>query len=83
MYAIRSYYAVLGDGTATEISCWQEACVARLAIDNAGEMNGARYLAMPTRVDSMAVAIGGVLAIAAAANEASATGGVMVETTPK
>lgn len=31
---------VLGDGTATEISCWQEACVARLAIDNAGEMNG-------------------------------------------
>jgi L-alanine-DL-glutamate epimerase-like enolase superfamily enzyme len=31
---------VLGDGTATEIGCWQEACVARLAIDNAGEMNG-------------------------------------------
>jgi len=31
---------VLGDGTATEIACWQEACVARLAIDNAGEMNG-------------------------------------------
>lgn len=31
---------VLGDGTATEIGCWQEACVARHAIDNAGEMNG-------------------------------------------
>lgn len=31
---------VLGDGTATEIGCWQEACVARVAIDNAGEMNG-------------------------------------------
>ncbi len=32
--------AVLGDGTATEIGCWQEACVARRGIDNAGEMNG-------------------------------------------
>ena len=32
--------AVLGDGTATEIGCWQEACVARSGIDNAGEMNG-------------------------------------------
>jgi L-alanine-DL-glutamate epimerase-like enolase superfamily enzyme len=31
---------VLGDGTATEIGCWQEASVARVVIDNAGEMNG-------------------------------------------
>ncbi|MGI9353751.1 MAG: mandelate racemase/muconate lactonizing enzyme family protein, partial [Rhizobiaceae bacterium] len=31
---------VLGDGTATDIGCWQEACVARTMIDNAGEMNG-------------------------------------------
>ena len=31
---------VLGDGTATEIGCWQEACVARTTIRNAGEMNG-------------------------------------------
>ena len=31
---------VLGDGTATEIGCWQEACVARTMIRNAGEMNG-------------------------------------------
>jgi L-alanine-DL-glutamate epimerase-like enolase superfamily enzyme len=31
---------VLGDGVATELSCWMEACVARLTIDNAGEMNG-------------------------------------------
>ena len=31
---------VLGDGTASEIGCWQEACVARSTIDNAGENNG-------------------------------------------
>jgi L-alanine-DL-glutamate epimerase-like enolase superfamily enzyme len=31
---------VLGDGTATDISCWMEACVARSTIHNAGEMNG-------------------------------------------
>ena len=31
---------VLGDGTATDISCWMEACVARSTIRNAGEMNG-------------------------------------------
>ena len=31
---------VLGDGTSAEICCWMEACVARLVIDNAGEMNG-------------------------------------------
>lgn len=31
---------VLGDGTATDIGCWQEACVARTMIENAGEMNG-------------------------------------------
>ena len=38
---------------------------------------------MPTLVDSTAVAMGGVLAMAAAAKDANATGGVMVETTPK
>ncbi len=31
---------VLGDGVSTEIGCWMEACVARHAIDNAGEFNG-------------------------------------------
>ena len=31
---------VMGDGTATDISCWMEACVARSTIRNAGEMNG-------------------------------------------
>lgn len=31
---------VLGDGTATDISCWMEAAVARSTIANAGENNG-------------------------------------------
>ena len=31
---------VLGDGTATDISCWMEAGVARTTIRNAGENNG-------------------------------------------
>jgi L-alanine-DL-glutamate epimerase-like enolase superfamily enzyme len=31
---------VLGDGLSSEISCWMEACVARVTIRNAGEFNG-------------------------------------------
>ncbi|WP_167670895.1 mandelate racemase/muconate lactonizing enzyme family protein [Allopusillimonas ginsengisoli] len=31
---------VLGDGVATDIACWAEACVATRCIRNAGEMNG-------------------------------------------
>lgn len=31
---------VMGDGVATDICCWMEACVARVTLDNAGEMNG-------------------------------------------
>ena len=31
---------VLGNGVASEIGCWMEACVARSTIANAGEMNG-------------------------------------------
>ena len=44
---------------------------------------GTMYFAIPTLLDSTAVAIGGDFAIAAPANEAKATGGVIVETTPK
>jgi hypothetical protein len=40
--------AVLGDGVATDISCWMEACVARGTIANAGEMNG--FLKLRTRL---------------------------------
>ena len=35
---------VLGDGTFTDTQCWMEACVARVAIDNAGENNGSLKL---------------------------------------
>lgn len=31
---------VLGNGVATDLGCWMEACVAAKHIDNAGEMNG-------------------------------------------
>jgi L-alanine-DL-glutamate epimerase-like enolase superfamily enzyme len=45
---------VLGDGVAADIGCWMEACVARYAIRNAGELNGflkpkARLLMTPLR----------------------------------
>ena len=39
---------VLGDGVSLEVGCWAEACVASLAIDNAGEMNG--FLKTSTRL---------------------------------
>jgi L-alanine-DL-glutamate epimerase-like enolase superfamily enzyme len=32
--------SVLGDGLSSELSCWMEACVARVTIRNAGEFNG-------------------------------------------
>lgn len=38
---------VLGDGTATDIGDWLEACAARGMIANAGEMNGFLKLAVP------------------------------------
>jgi hypothetical protein len=38
---------VLGDGTATDISCWMEAGVARTTIGNAGENNGFLKLTTP------------------------------------
>lgn len=38
---------VLGDGTATDIGDWFEACVARRTIRNAGEMNGFLKLVTP------------------------------------
>ncbi len=38
---------VLGDGTATDISCWMEAAVARTTVRNAGENNGFLKLTAP------------------------------------
>lgn len=51
---------VLGDGVATDISCWQEACAARAAIDNAGEMNGFLKLKTPLFANPMPVAGGAI-----------------------
>lgn len=39
---------VLGNGVATDLGCWMEACVAARHIDNAGEMNG--FLKPATRL---------------------------------
>lgn len=36
----RGQTPVLGNGVATDLGCWMEACVAARHIDNAGEMNG-------------------------------------------
>ena len=36
----RGQIPVLGNGVATDLGCWMEACVAARHIDNAGEMNG-------------------------------------------
>src|SRR3546814_10138215 len=55
---------VLGNGVATDLGCWMEACVARRAIDNAGEMNGflktpARLLSMPLGMDGGSMLLAG------------------------
>jgi L-Ala-D/L-Glu epimerase len=36
----RGLTPVLGNGVATDLGCWMEACIAARHIDNAGEMNG-------------------------------------------
>ena len=36
----KGLHPVLGNGAATDIGCWVEACIARREIDNAGEMCG-------------------------------------------
>jgi L-Ala-D/L-Glu epimerase len=48
--------AVLGNGVASEIGCWMEACVAARLLQNAGEMNGflkqrSGLLTTPLRVE--------------------------------
>ncbi len=53
---------VLGNGVATEIGCWMEACVARHHVRNAGEMNGflkpsARLLETPLAAERGAIAL--------------------------
>lgn len=46
---------VLGNGVASDIGCWMEACVAQQQITNAGEMNGFLRQGTPLAVPAMAV----------------------------
>lgn len=46
---------VLGNGVASDIGCWMEACVAARCIDNAGEMNG--YLRQRQSLAGPAIAV--------------------------
>ncbi|MNC96839.1 hypothetical protein D3C83_143130 [compost metagenome] len=45
--------------------------------------NGTKYIALPRRTDCRPTCIGGALAMPAATNAASATGGVMNDTMPQ
>lgn len=52
---------VLGDGVATDLGCWHEACVASRFIDNAGEMNGFLKFSMPLFQNPMRVQGGSIV----------------------
>jgi len=54
--------ACFGDGVASEIGCWMEACIARGMVDTAGEMNGflkprVRLFANPLQCERGAIAL--------------------------
>ena len=52
---------VMGDGVATDVCCWLEACVARVALDNAGEMNGHLKLVEPLFAEPLPFADGAIV----------------------
>ena len=52
---------VLGDGTSTDIQCWMEACVARVAIDNAGENNSFCKFTQSVSEESLSFHIGNIV----------------------
>ena len=52
---------VMGDGVATDICCWLEACVARVTLDNAGEMNGHLKLVEPLFTEPLPFADGAIV----------------------
>ena len=52
---------VMGDGVATDICCWLEACVARVTLDNAGEMNGHLKLVEPLFSEPLSFEDGAIL----------------------
>ena len=51
---------VLGNGVASDLGCWMEACVARSTITNAGEMNGFLRLRTPLAATPLQVRRGGM-----------------------
>tara|TARA_R110000787_G_scaffold63679_8_gene143690 strand:- start:18339 stop:19409 length:1071 start_codon:yes stop_codon:yes gene_type:complete len=52
---------VLGNGVASDLGCWMEACIARTLIDNAGEMNGFLKPVTPLFRDPLKVMDGAVV----------------------
>ena len=52
---------VMGDGMATDICCWLEACVARVTLDNTGEMNGHLKLVEPVFAEPLPFADGAIV----------------------
>jgi len=59
---------VLGNGVATGLGCWMEACVALDHIDNAGEMNGflkptQSILSVPLRMDGADLVLDGAACV--------------------
>lgn len=52
---------VMGDGVSTDIGCWLEACVARVTLDNAGEMNGHLKLVEPLFTEPLPFADGAIV----------------------
>ena len=51
---------VLGNGVASDIGCWMEACVAARHITNAGEMNGWLKMTRPIFTEPMRVEAGAI-----------------------
>ena len=51
---------VLGNGVATDVGCWMEACVAARHIDNAGEMNGFLKPRQRLLADELAFSMGAI-----------------------
>jgi L-alanine-DL-glutamate epimerase-like enolase superfamily enzyme len=56
----RGMAPVLGNGVASEIGCWMEACVAVDGITNAGEMNGWTKMARPLLRDPLPLERGAI-----------------------
>jgi L-alanine-DL-glutamate epimerase-like enolase superfamily enzyme len=56
----KSLAPVLGDGVATGLGNWMEACVARDTLQNAGEMNGFLKLSRPILVDDLQIRDGAI-----------------------